>query len=1711
VTADTEKHSTAASPYSTGGGGTRLEHRLGAVFLARLLTCGPVLELGERPPTRVAFQQAPAARVDDLVVTASAADGVSSVRLEIAVRRTPKFIQSNKKTTELVAALVAADIDAERDADTRVERRLAVAVSGVQTHAQQVAELAAVARAQPTADDFFRLVRTPGKFASRRRLDHLVDMVAAALAESSDASGTAEHRCWSLLRRLWMMQTQLETGHESAWTAVVDDLKRVAIGASVDRAVALRDRLEQLAGEFGSTAGVLDAGVLRRRLYGEMAPDAHIPPPGWIRLVAVDRQARSAIARSVAGRGSNGLTLPRAAIRDEVRAAVAADGDLVVKGESGVGKSALVMDAIEQDGFGDDRQALALNLRHLPSRHIDLLALLLSPLDELLAELTAPERMLIIDSAEAAAETQGDIFSHLVRAARDTGVKVIAVTTTEGAATVTELMKQSCEAPRELAVPGLDDEELREAAQSFPALQRLVDTARARELLRRPIVIALLCRSGDPGLPLSEAQALDHIWHHLVRNGNRCDEGAPGAREQVMLRLADHAVRPGDVDSLLSHLDHSAVDGLRRSGLLLPASRLPWERVPAFQHDLVRAYGIARLLLAERDPAAALTARGAPRWTLPSARLACEILLVAPDDPTHPRSGRLPALQKTFDALVASGHGERWSDVPTEAGLALPDAGDVLHDAWPAFVGDDGLGVARLIRVLRARHQRDGVVDPAVAEPVVVQLLQPGLPRRVAEDAASLIGDWLRAHVLHATRAGLATRIRLHDAILRQCADKERALDEQEAARQADLAARTPEQIAPDETRLARFAALTSSPLPRRRPRRAARARHRPYQWIDDAQIEHLALLGPDLGPDGETILRRIAEDEPHSLQPAVEADFAGHALAAHDPKLLLDLTEAYYIEQEDDDDGRLAWSGGLHDDGIRDHRFDGRGPFASLTRGPFLAMFRADYRGGVLLLNRMLDHAARCRVRGFTSRWYGTQTDDLAGTGHVLSITGEPREYAGDGQVWLWYRGTGVGPYPCMSALQALEFVTEEHVKAGVPPEALTKIMTADAHSLAMPALAHAVLIRHLEDVGDAIDPYVVEPTVWELEFSRAIADRTSGLAARVPELPHSERRGWTLREVGMMLALSADGDRIRQLKDVGDRLEDNARKGVGDDSPPGAREHLAAVRTWAASLDRAAYELRREDEQVVIQQTVDPDAERVLLDTNADLRRTNDSVGLIVRHAHVRDNGRPAPDVDSDALAADLALARELLDDPPQLAGLAPDGPVAVMATAVELHLTSRAMVPLDDLVWSATVLLRVAAAVADRPPDAYDDSFFSQGADRSAARALPFLLLPAALELREALSVEGPDDVDELIALSRGVDVSGDNETRLAYARALDAVWATPCDTDHLHGRCHHRVAFDLVTESAAESVIGPSDPQRQRRPLVRLDPPRPAPPRPQTLDTIGGDDIYVRRLSPALRAAGTAAATAACCSDDARLTLRTLLAAHQRAMLAHKHGYHHSRSDSLVAARASLWQATTGDDETALQYVRCYLPSSRLLAEGLQALAAAAEERLDAGRHARRLWPQIMDLVLDAAHDRPQLFTEHSWGAYAQAHLIHNPTAAWGYLTIELAGDPYPWRDLLAWTPQVERWLRAAALRRMSIDHVVIAVRDLDVRGQINHGLPLIEQAVSGSGTDCASTFTLPEWLHERRSDLTADADIARWQRVVDLLVVAGDARVADLAD
>jgi hypothetical protein len=1625
----------------------------------------------------------------------------------MACRRSPSFVRSDEPTKKLFVSLVQADIAA--DDSSEIADRIAIALSGHQGGANEVAKLAALARNQRDGAAYFALINEAGRFSTelRVRLSHIKDLVGSALQSIGVSEvDLVEERCRSLLGRLAIVPLRLETPDEADWVALVDVLKPYSVGKTPDSGVALRDELDMLAGEFAQTAADVDANMLRRRLHAFINPMAHRSSQGWERLLLLDRDARETVPRALPASGDQSpLALERTDVRKQLAAALReAHGDLLVRGESGVGKSAAVLNAVEPSVLGEDYQALAVNLRHVPGTPLGLAEALSEPLEHVLAGLTAPRRLLVVDAAEAATEDKRDVFVHILGCARRSGVTVIAVAASEGASVVDGLMKANGADVREYAVPPLTDEEISTAAGHFRQLGRLAADPKGRELLRRPILINLLLQAGDPGVPLSDVDALEHIWNQLVRNGGRRDAGFPDAREHVALRLAAHALCQDVGGDVLAGLDPTAVAGLRDSGILSPRSALPWKRDPEFSHDLLRAYAVARELLRTGDLAGELHRVSAPRWALPAARLASELLLSLPDTAADPLEGRFARLQATFDAVAVAGHGERWADVPTEALLAIADPLPVLQNAWHMLLNNNAAGIERLLRVVNLWQQREGLFQAVIAEPVIIQLLSKGIPKRLKKEVADLISDWLTAHVVKGTPGGQPTRLALANAIADRCVETERELDRKDAEALAARAARTPEEIAADEEQQRRFAAFSG--LTGRRRRRPTR--RWPYEWIDEASIGHLALLGPDLGPRGETILRRIAEDAPHSLAPAVETPFAGQALAAFDIAFLIDLVEAYYVDADLDDDDGFEF-GGLHDYGIRRHTGRGlRTPLAAFHRGPFLAMLRADYPRGVACLNRMLNHAARYRVRSLSDRPYATVPDaDISSDyEHELSVSGAPRTYIGDGEVWLWYRGTGAGPYPCMSALQALEFVSDELVRIGVPVTRLVPFLLEGAESLAMPALALGMLARHLETAGDALDPFIVEPLVWDLEFARSMHDQSGILAAKVPGLQGLDRRTWTLREVAMMLALRAEGPRIEQLRHLGERLVAAARKQLGGDTSLAARQRLASVQGWAATLDRAAFSMMPHGNAILIEQVISPEIEAVLGEVNADIRRANDALGLVNRHSHLRDNGGRAPDMSSQAIAADLAMAQDLLQNPPSTgAGLWPDGIVATAASAVELHFDRGIDVADAELQWSAKVLLDVAVMVAENPIDAFDVSLFSQGPDRSAARGLPYLLLPSALGLRNFLNAESGISDEQVIVLNRSVATGASNEGRLAYARSLDAVWSKPCSTD-LRGQCHHHVAFEVAEASFRDCILGPWNKERQERPIEHLDPPAAA-----SLAAVGADRIIVRRLTPALRACGTAAVSPACCKRQAQEALDVLLAAHRRAMLTYEAGYHHSDSDSLIAARAALSQAVDNRDRPLLEHVDAYVSNSHMLAEALRAINAAAEEREDMAVEARRLWPILMDRVLDAVADDPRTLTNRDLGDNALAELVPNPAYHWGYLTLELRSEPVGWRDLLGWSSQIDRWLPFAAGNRNCIDSLVTAVRELQVADQLGAGLAWIEKIVHGPGDGCARTFTLPEWLRERRADLTTEEQRTKWQRIVDRLAVSGDNRIADLTD
>ncbi len=999
-------------------------------------------------------------------------------------------------------------------------------------------------------------------------------------------------------------------------------------------------------------------------------------------------------------------------------------------------------------------------------------------------------------------------------------------------------------------------------------------------------------------------------------------------------------------------------------------------------------------------------------------------------------------------------------------------------------------------------------------EPIITLLLEEPAPWRSGKHTEGLFRAWLRGHVIAHTAAGHPLRILLRQRLVTACAAGDRRLAEKRDTAAAALAKRTPEEIEHKRQLAERHSTLFSGiGYDSRRLRRRPEV---PGEMKDELVLELLALLGPDLGDDGEAILSRVAKDAPSWLSPAVDKLFAGQALAGGRRGLLAELTEAYYL----DDEVEVARLGVL-EDGVRHHRARSLDvPLAAWYRGPFMSLFLSDFRNGVRVLNRLLNHAARLRT-GELTRLYQSdghfESSIVSSYENELNISGDRQVYFGDEHVWRWYRGTAVGPFPCFSALQALERVCDQLIQSNVPIKTLVAILLDGCESLAMVGLIVGLLVRHLEDTDDLLDPYLTEPLIWRQEFAR-VANEAGGLAASSKGLVAPERRNWSLREAAMFMVIKANAERAAELRALGETLIVNAHCLVEP-----VRDHdftekepvteiteqqlVVQARAWASSLDRDSYESHKTQDGFYIQKKPPDYIPQALQDTIEDFKLASEATRLVVRYLINPTKENPEA-IGPDELAADMDAARKLLENPPSFCLHDPwDTSALVAAAALKAHFVEGIRLPDDALSFAAETVLWFGEGATWPRRNEFEGTLFEERADRSAARALPLLLLPVAAQLRAVVDDEDGSKTFER-AVCAGVNLAQAvaDEVRLHLARGLDHVWKTPCVE---HGRCHHELGWRIATETMRCSVLSEWDPESGRRSVLALKEPFT-----ESLAGAAADSILLSRLDAAIRALAPAAMANICVSTQARDLLLALLAAQRRSLLFYEHnGNPDSRgSHTLVSARALLTLTRNADDAAIYEYIDSYADTSALLDNLLRALSAAAEETPDRAATARRIWPNVIRYVLQLNQSGHTPFGGTRYGDMAVAAVIPNTTGELPYLYREVDDTPIVWWDPLELVSEFEAWLAPAAGNATCVDQLIGFVRALEPDDQVRVGLPWVTRLVVADPIRIGrGTFMLPTWLIEIRSVAVDAGLLSSWQQVVDILVVAGVSRLAPYSD
>ena len=440
----------------------------------------------------------------------------------------------------------------------------------------------------------------------------------------------------------------------------------------------------------------------------------------------------------------------------------------------------------------------------------------------------------------------------------------------------------------------------------------------------------------------------------------------------------------------------------------------------------------------------------------------------------------------------------------------------------------------------------------------------------------------------------------------------------------------------------------------------------------------------------------------------------------------------------------------------------------------------------------------------------------------------------------------------------------------------------------------------------------------------------------------------------------------------------------------------------------------------------------------------------------------------------------------------------PALVAAAALEAYLLRGADLPHDVLAFAADTVLRIAEGETRPRQDESQATYFEQGADRSAARALPLLLLPVPAPLRYEFPFERAARAGGNLA--RVVP----SEVRLHLARGLDHIWHTPCAE---HGRCHHEVGLRLATETMRDCVLGRWNPGTGRREIVALEEPVN-----ESLANTDGDSIDAYRLDAAIRALAPAATANNCVSKRARVVLLALLSAQERSLLSHEHDMDHRGTHTLVSARALLTLAEHGDDVAIYPHIDVYANNPALLGNLLRGTSAAAEETPDRAAIAQRIWPNIIRHVLELNDSGHAPFQSPHYGDMALASLIPNVIPDFVYLYREVRHTPIAWWKPLAYRSEVEAWLKAAAGKAECVDQLISFLGVLTSEDQASTGLPWVAKLVLADPARIADrTHMLPTWLIETRSAAVHTGLGAKWQEVVDALVVAGVTRLAPYSE
>ncbi|MDD5279505.1 ATP-binding protein [Acidithiobacillus sp.] len=1062
------------SPYASGGGGSFFEAPVLSYYLAALLCELPARGVLGNAVTGVRAQRGElGAPLDDLVLAGATDDGVITV-LHLQIKNKISFTFGNAKWIDVLQrawdTFTADGFDGTR-------MRFGVGIGRYSARADdEYQPVLSWARYSDSADDFFLRIEKQD-FSSSEKIAFVRTIRETLMAHAGRAVSNDE--LWNFLKCFVIIHFDFQNFEVSRDAeAVRDRLRTLFTDALERRAAELWDHLITQASRFIPVAGSLDRATLRQRIRADGFMLAETSAVRRRALFAIDQESQRALAEIKADIA--GLRLYRHAASTALRKALVTARFIQIIGEPGTGKSALLKEFAEE--IGRIGPVFVLKDARIQPRGWAAQANVLGVGPNCAMVLTdiagAGEPILFIDGIDKIVDpavqiTVNDILRTIAATPHLSNWKVVVTVREQNLRHLETWIDGNVLKALSLAsvtVTPLGREELATVSAYFPRLRALLAQGSIDVILHRAFFLNALLTLGTQGgddaeLPVTEIALLQLWWSF----GGTDQTGFALAQEQceTLIALGERLAQAPCAPIALGGLSAMAIERLAAAGIL---------RNVEFGHSVIFAHDIFE------------------EWTL------CETLI-------HHRADVLTFLRNVSE--------------PENLIRPMQLLGTYLIETEPTSEAWEQLIAQTAASDLRPVWQR-AVLLSCLQSTRTAALLNTLAPHLLADDAQRFRKLMLALRTIEV----VPNRLFLNETLTPNINPSDRLkYANLRAEPRITVWVRFLDWLLPNITRLPHSAIPDLLPIFSIWQELGAGQNIRHCREIGQLAGDWLAVVERDLHPESladrcEPFGLSLSQEDEEDLENSLRAVFLGSAaenpdqvtaylveaqtecrhrmyrdaimksalpLARHLPSALVDFMLATFLDHPDDHEDDVFYSRArsmIDDLGVAGDRHFYP---PSAAQPPFLLLLRLHESEGLRLIHAFCNHSIAVWRWSRAHRAHYAPATPLSVT---VSWDDHSREFWGDHQVYVWFRGTW-GSEAVRSALMALELWALEQLDAGAPfAEIFNKAMDGNA-SVAVLGLAVSLCLAFPEASLAQAAPLVTCSHLWGWDIERWMGDR--------------------------------------------------------------------------------------------------------------------------------------------------------------------------------------------------------------------------------------------------------------------------------------------------------------------------------------------------------------------------------------------------------------------------------------------------------------------------------------------------------------------------------------------------------------------------------------------------------------------------------------------